>query len=84
MSRLATYLAPLKELYPALREHGCELHLGLMHAGDLEWMKVGITEAQKVAPEFGVATECRLGRTPAKEFEGIMEDMVGVSRPVAM
>jgi hypothetical protein len=82
MPHLAAYLAPLRELYPALRDHGCELYLGLVHAGDLEGTKVRIAEAQKVAPEFGVATECGLGRTPAEDFEGIMEDMVGVTRPV--
>ena len=82
MPHLNAYLAPLKDLYPALRDHGCELYLGLIHAGDLEGTKSRIAEAQKVAPEFGVATECGLGRTPAEEFEGIMQDMVGVSRPV--
>jgi hypothetical protein len=82
MPRLAAYLAPLKELYPAIRDHGCELYLGLVHAGDLEGTKVRVAEAQKVAPEFGVATECGLGRTPAEDFEGIIEDTVGVTRPV--
>jgi hypothetical protein len=82
MPHLAAYLAPLRELYPALRDHGCELHLGLLHAGDLEGTKVRIAEAQKVAPEFGVATECGLGRTPVGDIEGLMEDMVGVTRNV--
>jgi hypothetical protein len=82
MPHLAAYLAPLRELYPALRDHGCELYLGLVHAGDLEGTKVRIAEAQKVAPEFGVATECGLGRTPVGDIEGLMEDMVGVTRNV--
>jgi hypothetical protein len=82
MPHLAEYFAPLKELCPTLREQGCELYLGLVHPGDLEGTKARIAEAQKVAPEFGVATECGLGRTPVEDFEGIMEDMVGVTRPV--
>jgi hypothetical protein len=82
MPHLAAYLAPLRELYPVLRDHGCELYLGLVHAGDLEGTKARIAEAQSVAPEFGVATECGLGRTPVEDFEGITKDMVGVTRPV--
>lgn len=84
MPHLAIYLAPLKDLYPALRDHGCELYLGLIHAGDLEGTKARIAEAQKVAPEFGVATECGLGRTPVEDFEGIMETLVEVSGPLDM
>jgi hypothetical protein len=82
MPHLTAYLAPLKDLYPALRDHGCELYLKLIHAGDLEGTKARIAEAQKVAPEFGVATECGLGRTPVEEFKGIMEDMIEVTRAV--
>jgi hypothetical protein len=55
MPHLAAYLAPLKELYPVLREHGYELYLGLVHAGDPEGTKARIEEAQTTAPEFGIA-----------------------------
>jgi hypothetical protein len=82
MPHLTAYFVPLRELYPALRDHDCELYLGLVHAGDLEGTKVRIAEAQKVAPEFGVAAECGLGRTPAEDFEQIMEISVEVSRPI--
>jgi hypothetical protein len=82
MPHLTTYLAPLKLLYPALRDHGCEFYLGLVHAGDLDGTRARITEAQKVAPDFGVAAECGLGRTPVEHFEDLMAISVGVSRPV--
>jgi len=82
MPRLAAYLAPLEDLYPALRNHGCELYLGLVHAEDLKGTKLRIAEAQKVAPEFGVATECGLGRTPAEQFEDLMAISAEVSEVV--
>jgi hypothetical protein len=82
MPHLTAYLAPLRDLYPALRDHGCELYLGLVHAGDLEGTQARIEEAQKVAPEFGVATECGLGRTPVEDFEDLMAISVEVTRPV--
>jgi hypothetical protein len=84
MPHLTAYLAPLKDLYPALRDHSCELYLGLVHAGDLEGAKARVEEAQKVAPEFGVATECGLGRTPVEGFEAIMGILAGLSGPVVV
>jgi hypothetical protein len=82
MSHLTAYLAPLEYLYPVLCDHGCELYLSLVHAGDLEGTKARIAEAQKVAPEFGVAAECGLGRTPAEHFEDLMAMSAEVTRPV--
>ena len=82
MPHLPVFLAPLKDLYPALRDHGCELYLGLVHAGDLEGTRARIEEAQKVAAEFGVATECGLGRTPVEHFENLMAISVEVTRDV--
>jgi len=81
MPRLTAYYAPLCDLYPGLSDHGCELYLGLVHAGDLEGTKTRIKEAQKVAPQFGVATECGLGRTPVEHFEDLMQISADVSRP---
>jgi hypothetical protein len=54
------YFAPLKnlELTP-----GTELILGLVHyTGGVEGTRARIAVAEKVAPEFGVATECGFGR----------------------
>lgn len=82
MPYLTAYLAPLQVLYPALLDHGCELYLGLVHAGDLEGTRARIEEAQKVAPEFGIATECGLGRTPADHFEDLMSISATLSRPL--
>ena len=82
MPHLTAFYAPLRDLYPVLRDHGCELYLGLVHAGDLEGTKARVEEAQKVAPEFGVATECGFGRTPVEHFEDLMQISAAVSRPL--
>jgi hypothetical protein len=82
MPQLTAYLAPLKDLYLALRDHGCESYLGLVHAEDLQGTKARIAEAQKVAPEFGVAAECGLGRTPVEHFEDLMAISAEVTRPI--
>lgn len=81
---LTAYLAPLRELYPALSEHGCELYLGLAHAGDVEATKAIIAEAQKVAPQFGVATECGMGRTLAEKLPDIMAALTEVTEPIGV
>lgn len=82
MSSLSEYYAPLSELYPALQDHSCELYLGLVHFDDLQGTKLRIEEASKLAPVFGVATECGLGRTPTEQVEEIMDLMAEVSVPV--
>lgn len=79
---LAGYFAPLRDLCPALSDHGCELFLGLVHAEDLEMTKAMIVEAQKVAPEFGVATECGMGRRSMENVPIIMNTMMAVVGPV--
>ena len=82
MSFLPDFYAPLKILYPAMQEHGCELYLGVVVFDDPEGAQARIEEAKKVAPEFGVATGCGFGRTPATEIEGTMRLMKEVSEPV--
>jgi hypothetical protein len=72
MPFLPSYLAPLSQLYPALVEHGCELILGLVHAQDLEGTRERVGEARKLAPTFGVATECGMGRTPPDQVADLM------------
>ncbi|OCL12984.1 hypothetical protein AOQ84DRAFT_333330 [Glonium stellatum] len=69
------YFAPLEKL-----ELGkTELYLGLVHAGDEEGTKKRIKAAQNVVQDFGVATECGLGRTPPEDFESIMQISTAVS-----
>jgi len=82
MSFLSEYLAPLSQLYPVLVEHGCELILGLVHHQNLEGTKERIEEARKLAPSFGVATECGMGRTPQDHVADLMDLMTTVTGPI--
>lgn len=82
MPFLTAYFAPLKVLYPALVEHRCELVLGLVHFQDLQGTRERIEEARKVAPRFGVATECGMGRTPLDQLADLMVISASVAGPV--
>ena len=62
------YFAPLAGL-----DHDGELYLGLVHREDgAEGAARRIAVAQRFAPEFGVATECGIGRAPEGTTEGIL------------
>ena len=62
------YFAPLASLVPV-----SELYLGLVHREDgAEGAARRIAAALRFAPEFGVATECGIGRAPAGSTEGIL------------
>ena len=62
------YFAPLAGLAPV-----DELYLGLVHREDgAEGAARRIAAAIPFAPEFGVATECGIGRAPAGSTEGIL------------
>ena len=59
------YFKPLAGLKLKL---GTELYLGCVHAGDgVEGTRKRIEAARKYAPEFGVATECGMGRCKTPE-----------------
>jgi hypothetical protein len=62
---------------------GTKLYLGLVHAKDLEGTARRIAAARKVLPgiQFGVSSECGLGRTPPEELASILEISKIVSRP---
>ncbi|KAF2648305.1 hypothetical protein K491DRAFT_612991 [Lophiostoma macrostomum CBS 122681] len=64
----ALYFAPLEHL--DLGE--TELYLGLLHAEDEEGTRGSIQAANTYVPEFGVATECGLGRADSTEFEDVL------------
>lgn len=50
------------------------LYLGLVHATDgLEGARRRIAAAHEVVPEFGIATECGMGRRPADQIPGLMD-----------
>jgi hypothetical protein len=74
------FFAPLKELEWQVPE----LYLGCVHAGDEEGTKERIAIAKQVLghANFGVATECGLGRTPKEELGSILNILRAVSAPV--
>lgn len=82
------YLVPLKALLPVLKESGTQLYLGLVREGDEEGTKRRIAAAQKVISsgengvEFGIATECGMGRTPKDQVGSILDIMKNMSAPV--
>ncbi|KAK4495483.1 hypothetical protein PRZ48_013815 [Zasmidium cellare] len=76
------YLAPLKDLVPLLEEHGTELYLGVIHEHKPELTKKYVEAAQKIVPEFGVATECGGGRMEWLDFEDTLRLCAEVSQPV--
>lgn len=64
----AEFFAPLASLAPVP-----ELYLGLVHREDgAPGAQRRIAAAAAVVPEFGVATECGIGRAPAGSTEGIL------------
>ncbi|KAK0099692.1 hypothetical protein ONS95_013415 [Cadophora gregata] len=71
------YFTPLKEL--KLKPE-TELFLGLVHADGKEKTEERIAVAGKfVNREFGVTTECGMGRTGSEEFEKVMDVMAAVT-----
>lgn len=75
------YFAPLRDLE---RFPGCELYLGLVHFTDgVEGTRRRIAAAQRVVPEFGVATECGLGRRPPETIPDLLRIHAAVAAPVA-
>ncbi|MEV7632276.1 hypothetical protein AB0N64_07715 [Microbacterium sp. NPDC089318] len=71
------YYAPLAQLSPVE-----ELYLGLVHREDgVEGAERRIAAASRVVPEFGVATECGIGRAPAGTTAGILKTHASVASP---
>jgi methionine synthase II (cobalamin-independent) len=66
------YFSPLKELK---LQPGSDLFLGLVHANDAAGTRRKIDVAKKVLGQvqFGIATECGLGRTPEEDFQSIAD-----------
>ncbi|GAC1567880.1 MAG: hypothetical protein NVS3B14_15290 [Ktedonobacteraceae bacterium] len=73
------YFAPLKnlQLHPET-----ELYLGLVHfTGGVEGTRLRIEAAQRVVAEFGVATECGLGRRPSETITDLLRIHSEVAAP---
>jgi hypothetical protein len=74
----AAYFEPLKKL----QLRGTRLYLGVVHALDESGTRRRIAAAQAAYPgQFGVATECGLGRTPVDEIESIFSICKNVTVP---
>ena len=73
------YFAPLKKL--ALPSE-TELYLGLVHMTDgLAGTEQRIEAAKRHVQQFGVATECGLGRRPAETIPALMKIHTAVAQP---
>lgn len=71
------YFADLARLTPVP-----ELYLGLVHREDgVQGARGRIAAASRFVPEFGVATECGIGRAPAGSTEGILRTHAEVAAP---
>jgi methionine synthase II (cobalamin-independent) len=74
------YFAPLKDLRLGPET---ELYLGLVHFSDgAEGTQKRIEAAQKVIANFGVATECGLGRRPAETIPDLLRIHAQVAAPI--
>jgi hypothetical protein len=71
------YFEPLEKLDGKLRD--TEVYLGLVHYDDEEGTKERIQTASKYLREFGVATECGMGRTPVDQIDNIYQISKDVS-----
>ncbi|KAJ8064371.1 hypothetical protein OCU04_006715 [Sclerotinia nivalis] len=63
------YFEPLRDL----QKNDTELYLGLLHQNDVDGTKMRIKTASEFVKEFGIATECGLGRADAAELESVLE-----------
>jgi hypothetical protein len=74
------YFAPLRDLR---LQSGCELYLGLLHqTGGVEGTRRRIAAAQQVVTDFGVATECGLGRRTPDSIPDLLRQHAEVAAPV--
>jgi methionine synthase II (cobalamin-independent) len=74
------YFAPLQHLK---LQPGTELYLGLVHFTDsVAGTQERIETAQKFVPDFGVATECGLGRRPAETIPDLLRVHAEVADPL--
>lgn len=76
----AAYFAPLKQLKLGPET---ELYLGLVHYTDgVAGTQQRIQAAQQVITDFGVATECGLGRRPTETIPDLLQIHAAVAAPV--
>ena len=60
-----------------------ELYLGLVRRDDPEGNRARVDAATEVAPPFGVATECGLGRARGElDLRSLLRDHASLSQPI--
>lgn len=75
------YFIPLEKLIPELSEHQTKLFLGLVHPDDEEGTRNRISAAKRaVKTDFGVATECGMGRFTKEQFSSVVEICARVAK----
>ncbi|KAJ5715796.1 uncharacterized protein N7483_012977 [Penicillium malachiteum] len=74
------YFEPLRELNLGQNR---DLYLGVIHFDDEEGDLRRIKAAQAVVPNFGIGTECSIGRTPAEQLESLLQATRKVSRSLS-
>jgi hypothetical protein len=81
----AAYYKPLEKVADLLKKNGTTLYVGLVHGHDLEGTQARIEATSKVLKDvnWGVATECGIGRTPREELPSILEISRKVSTAVS-
>ena len=67
------YFEALARLVPKLEQ--TELYLGLIHEHDPEGTESRIRAAKRHVSQFGIATECGLGRRNEKDLQSVLEIM---------
>jgi hypothetical protein len=71
------FVAPLAKLKP----QGARVYLGAIH--NMERFKERVATAKKYLPDFGVGAYCGLGRMPAEQVPGVLEDHITASKLIA-
>jgi methionine synthase II (cobalamin-independent) len=76
----AAYFAPLADL---VLPRDTELYLGLIHqTGGAQGTRRRIEAAARIVPDFGVATECGLGRRPLETIPALLRQHTEVAAPL--
>lgn len=84
MDNLDAFIQPIVPFYEKLHAQGGELYLGVVQFDDPEGTKKRIEAALKYVPEFGVSTECGMGRTPPEQVPGLFKLSAEVSQPITV
>lgn len=84
MEKLDHYYEPFKAILPRLKKHDTELYFGVLREDDLQGSKARAEAAKKAFPdtEFGVATECGMGRISAEQAESVFKTASEIAEPV--